>query len=139
MPERGHRARPHTADVIIEARGPTRSECLEEAVLGLVSAFADVGDQAPEGRWPVKLEAGDDEETLVALLDEVIFVVDTLGVVPATVVLEEASDGGISGWLGTVPAASVEVTGAPPKGVSRSELHFGVERGGWRCHAQIDV
>jgi Archease protein family (MTH1598/TM1083) len=63
---RGHRTRAHTGDVIVEAWGPTREACLEEAALGLVGAFADVSGLAPSGRVGLTLSPADVEETLVA-------------------------------------------------------------------------
>ena len=136
---RGHRVRAHTADVIVEAWGPTQLACLEEAVLGLVSVFADVQGLRPSDRHAVTLEPADDEELLVSLLDEVVYVVDALAVVPVAVTLEERVDGGLAGWFETVPAAGVEVTGAVPKGISRSDLEIGRDRGRWQCRAEIDV
>jgi SHS2 domain-containing protein len=137
--DRGHRTRAHTADVIVEAWGPTREACLEEAVLGLVGAFADVRGLAPSGRVGLTLPPADDEETLVALLDELVYVLDARDAVPVAVSLDERFDGGVSGWFATVPAASVTITGATPKGVSRSELIFAEEHGRWRCRVEIDV
>jgi SHS2 domain-containing protein len=125
--------------VIVEAWGPTRGACLEEAVLGLVGAFADVWGMTPSGRVEVTLGPADDEEILIALLDEVMYVLDTTAAVPVEVSLDEGSDGCVSGWFDTVPAASVAITGAIPKGVSRSELIFGEDRGRWRCRVEIDV
>jgi SHS2 domain-containing protein len=125
--------------VIVEAWGPTRKICLEEAVLGLVGAFADVRGLAPNGRVRLTLEPAEDEEILVALLDEVVYVLDALDAVPVMVSLDENIDGGVSGWFETVPVANVMITGAGPKGVSRSELSFSEERGRWRCRVEIDV
>jgi SHS2 domain-containing protein len=125
--------------MIVEAWGPTRNVCLEEAVLGLVGAFVDVRGLAPDSHVRLTLEPAEDEEILVALLDEVVYVLDALDAVPVTVSLDEHVDGGVSGWFETVPAASVTITGAVPKGVSRSELHFSRERGRWRCRVEIDV
>ena len=48
---------------------------------------------------PVAFEEHDHEALLLALLDEVIYVVDVLGTVPANVVLEEAEDGSVVGFL----------------------------------------
>jgi SHS2 domain-containing protein len=40
--DRGHRKALHPADLRIEAWGPTREECIAEAVRGLVDSFAIV-------------------------------------------------------------------------------------------------
>ncbi len=40
--DRGHRNVPHTADLRIEAWGPTREDCIAEALRGLVESFAEM-------------------------------------------------------------------------------------------------
>jgi SHS2 domain-containing protein len=47
---RGHWTMPHPADLRIEAWGPTREDCLAEAVLGLVDSFAVVAGRPLPGR-----------------------------------------------------------------------------------------
>jgi len=42
----GHRSVPHTADLRIEAWGPTREDSIAEAVRGLVESFADISGTA---------------------------------------------------------------------------------------------
>ena len=48
--DRGHRKVLHPADLRIEAWGPTREECIAEAVRGLVGSFAVVAGRAPHAR-----------------------------------------------------------------------------------------
>jgi SHS2 domain-containing protein len=82
-PQRGHAIRAHTADEILEAWGPTREACLEEAVLAwwTASRGRHVG-----WSWHREVElAGTDEEILVALLEEVIYHLDAHGAVPVRV------------------------------------------------------
>lgn len=130
----------HTADVIIEAWGTTPLECLEEAARALVETFADVGDIAATDTVPVMFEfAPDNEEALVAVLEEIVYMVDALGVVPVEVELEETQDGGVAGYFETVPASQVTLNGAAPKGVSRSDLELRQDRGRWSCRVVIDV
>jgi SHS2 domain-containing protein len=139
-PTRGHRTVPHTADLIIEAWGVTALECLEEAAAALVDSFADVADVAATDTVPFMFElAPDDEETLVAVLEEIVYMVDALGVVPVGVALEATEDGGVAGYFETAAAAQVPLGGASPKGVSRSALEFRQDRGRWRCRVVIDV
>ncbi len=138
-PDRGHRTRDHTADVIVEAWGPTRGACLEEAVLGLVRSFADVAGGVPTRRLPLALDAEPDEEVLVDLLDEVVYRLDATAEVPAAIGLHDEPGGGVTGWVDVVAAGDVEVTGALPKGVSRSGLRLADEDGSWRCRVEVDV
>ena len=136
----GYRLLPHVADVIVEAWAPDRPGCLDAAVKGLVATFADPGRAAPDGRVEFGFEAASDEEVLVRLLDEVIFLVDAHGLVPLTVTLFDA-DGAVRGWFATVPVDMVEETGAVPKGISRSGLEFGYDARArrWHCRVIVDV
>jgi len=134
----GHRALPHTADTIIEAWGPTRAECLAETVLGLVELFA-AGDAPPTGSVPFEIDAPADEDVVVQLLDDVLYLLDARGVVPVAVDVEEDDDGALVGEFGVVPARELELVGAVPKGVSRSQLAFRRVDGGWVCRVVVDV
>jgi SHS2 domain-containing protein len=135
----GHRLLPHTADLILEAWAPTRIECLEEAARALVDSFARVPTDLGGRARPIRLLPGDDDATLVALLEEVMFVVDALESVPIAVSLADAEDEGIRGELELVSIDTVEIHGPAPKGVSFGDLAFERDDGGWRCRATIDV
>jgi SHS2 domain-containing protein len=138
-PAMGHRVLPHTADLIIEAWGPSRVVCLEEAARALVDSFASIEGVPVTERVPIQLEQGGDEALLVSLLEEIIYVVDVLGGIPTRVTLEETEDGGISGFIDIAPADVLEIHGSLPKGVSFTDLAFARSDGSWRCHATIDV
>jgi len=140
-PVRGHRTLPHTADVIVEAWGPDRAACLEELVLGTVATFAAVPPEGGSTRTsrPVIVDAPLDEELVVQLLDEVLYLVEVRGVVPVGVDLDDAEDGSVAGFLEVVPVAHVEQVGALPKGCSRSGLVAGPDPAGWRCRVVVDV
>jgi SHS2 domain-containing protein len=130
----------HTADLIIEGWGATAFECLEEAARALVDTFADAGDVVATDTVPVMFELPPDEdETLVAVLEEIVYLLDTRDVVPVDVSLEATEDGGVGGYFETAPASQVAVRGATPKGVSRSQLELGHDDGRWHCRAVIDV
>ena len=75
----------------------------------------------------------------MAVLEEVIYVLEIGGGVPVGAHFATRDEEAVVGYLETVPADRVEVTGAVPKGVSRSELR--VEGGGtrWRCRVVVDV
>jgi SHS2 domain-containing protein len=113
---------------------------LEEAVAGLVAAFADCSGAETTDPVPFALDPADDDELLVQLLEEVLYLVDALGVVPATTEVVEAEDGGIAGSFDVVPVAQIEQTGAVPKAISRGDLSFA--RGTddrWACRFTVDV
>lgn len=135
----GHALRPHTADIAFEAWGPSRLSCLEQAVAALSSAFIATEGTEPSGTARFSLEAPDDGELLVLLLEEVLYVIEVRGAVPVRSELEESSRG-ITGVFRTVPAAEAELIGAVPKAISRHGLRFGADASGtWRCRATIDV
>lgn len=134
----GHRIVPHTADLIIEAWAPTREGCLEQAVMALVSSFVDARLAGGRVTIPFRVEARSGEEQLVALLEEILYLLDTRGVVPVGARLR-VDDEGVFGELDVVPA-DVELVGAVPKGVSRHALELRpVDGRGWCCRAVIDV
>jgi SHS2 domain-containing protein len=135
---RGHLLRAHTADLIVEAWGPTREACLEEAVAGLVTSFAQVADGSGSSYVEVELTGGD-ADLLLAVLDEVIYRLDADDAIPAAVRVRP-SLAGVTVELSLVDRHRVEASGAAPKGVSHSGLEFGErDDGAWRCRVTIDV
>lgn len=135
----GHRLVPHTADVIVEAWGPDRESCFEQAVAGLVAAFASTSGTQAAREHTVHLDGDDPEDLLVELLDEVLFLLDAHDeVVVSTTV--RSLDGGLAVTFGLVPAAAVEVVGAIPKAITYHGLAAGpADDRGWRCRVTIDV
>ncbi|MEU2615472.1 archease [Micromonospora sp. NPDC007271] len=140
-PARGHRNIPHTADVRIEAWAPDREGCVAEAVAAMLDTFVDTAgataDATAETRFAVP--PGDDEELLVAVLDEVIFRLDTAGVLPLATEVRSADGGGLLVRWWMVDTDAVELVGAVPKAVALHELRFGPDRDGWSCAVTLDV
>lgn len=139
---RGHAVREHTADVLIEAWAPTRAACLEEALAAWVETFAEPSAGTPRRDGTVRLcweGAGADEDLLADLLEEAIARLDADGLVVTVARLGDRPDGSVTGELLAVPLDAVEVTGAAPKGVSRSGLELSRHDGGWAARAIIDV
>ena len=96
----GHRCWPHTADLRIEAWAPTREGCIAEAVVGTV-----VVPGHP------------------AVLDELIYLMDTTGDVPIDAELEPVEEG-VDVRFAMVDAATVPQIGALPKAVTLHELRL---------------
>lgn len=136
---RGHVVGPHTADVVIEAWGPTPEVCLEEAVAAFVEIFADVNASDGGEQLPFRVGPGSTGELVVLLLEEVLANVEILGVVPHSARIERVDGDCLEGAFATVPVEKVEVAGPIPKGVSYHRLTFGPEGGEWRCRATVDV
>ncbi|MGW0707398.1 archease [Streptomyces sp. NPDC002643] len=134
----GHRAVPHTADIRVEAWGASRERCLVEAVLGTVECFADVTGVRPTSVERVRLIESGDDDLLAALLDEVVFRVETHGRVPVDVEAEPVDDG-LDVRLALAELADVEIIGAVPKGVSWQALRMAPDAYGWSCGVTVDV
>jgi len=137
--KQGHRLSSHTADCIIEAWGPDRMSCLAEAMLALVEVFAEVPDEPVSRVLPVFVERTSDRDLLVSLLEEEIYTIDVLGVVPIRFHLAETEDGGVAGDMEVVDAGFVELVAPVPKAVSYHGLEISEEGGEWRCRVVVDI
>lgn len=134
----GHRSVPHTADVRVEAWSDTRESCLAQTVLGMVDSFAWVPPGQPVSTEEFRAEDGPDTDLLVAVLEEVIFIVDTTGRVPVAVTVADNGDD-LLVRLDLVAVGRAEQVGAVPKAVSLHELRIGPDGGGWRAAVTLDV
>jgi len=131
---------PHTADLRIKAWGPTREDCIAEAICGVVESFADVSRAGYPHAIGRHLTAGSDADILAAAVEEVIYTLDAAGEVPAAVKVRRAAGGGIDLALAAVDASTVEIIGAAPKAVSLSGLACAPDASGrWSCAVTVDV
>jgi SHS2 domain-containing protein len=134
----GHRRVPHTADVRIEAWAPTRDGCVRHAVLGAVESFLDTSSAHPDHTRTCRVGANRDEDVLVGVLEEVIYLLDTTGEAPADLELHSA-DGAVDVTLSMVDARTVPQVGAVPKAVSLNDLRLSRGQRGWGCSVTLDV
>ena len=134
----GHRTLPHTADVRIEAWGPDLAGCLERAVDGMVSTFADLSAARPAGTVTAEITGAAPGELLVGLLDEVIFRLDTESVLPVRSKVQPTGAGATVDF-DVADVATAELIGAVPKAVSLNELVIEETPAGWRCEVTIDI
>jgi protein archease len=135
----GYRLLPHTADVVVEAWAPTRMACLAEAVRGLVAVFADTAGVVASRSAAFTLAPAGDEELLVRLLEEVIYLLEVDGVVSVDAHLEPAPGGELRGLLGVATLEPAMVVGPAPKAVAWHQLSFARGPGGWACRVTVDV
>jgi SHS2 domain-containing protein len=137
---RGHERLPHTADVRLRAWAPAKLECLAEAVTALVASFASVAPGAPTERFEVAVTASRDEDLLVTALEEVIFLLESDGRVPAGVSVA-ATPQGVRLCLEVTDVTEVEQVGAVPKAISWHDLQFtsGPGTANWSCQFTVDV
>lgn len=133
--KRGHRLVGHTADVIIEAWGPTRTACLEEALVAFIESFAEPVDPQPRPVATLSVTV----DGVDGLLEEVLFRMDTDGMLPALVTCADPGDGPFVCRLEMCPLQDFSITGAVPKAVSLSGLVFERRGGGWWCRVLVDV
>ena len=134
----GHRGVPHTADLRIEAWAPSRDGCIRQAVLGTVDSFLDISSARPHRSLSRRLTAGSDDDLLVAVLEEVIFLLDTVGEAPVDLDLQGA--GGVAEVnFAMVDARTLPQVGAVPKAVSLNDLRLSHDDNGWRCLVTLDV
>lgn len=139
-PARGHKSVPHTADLRIEGWGPTREDCIAEAVRGVVEGFADVSGAGCQHATCRHLTADSDADLLAAAVEEVIYALDAGGQIPVAVDVRPAAHGGIDLVLRAVDASTVEIIGAAPKAASLSGLACAPDASGqWSCAVTIDV
>jgi SHS2 domain-containing protein len=134
----GHRSVPHTADLRIEAWAPTREGCIREAVLGVVGSFLDTSGAPPQRTRQRRLTGDGDDDLLVAVLDEMIYLLDTQSEAPVDVELRSA-DGSVDVSFAMVDASALPQIGAVPKAVSLNELRFARGQQGWQCAVTLDV
>jgi len=135
----GYRVLPHTADTRIEAWAPARAGCLEAAVCALVSTFADVTEMEAANSIEEEFDESTDKDLLVALLEQVIYLVEVVGVVPVTVDFVDEKAGRLAASFGVVPLEAVEICGPAPKAIALSDLAFEERDNEWRCLVTIDV
>jgi SHS2 domain-containing protein len=135
--EAGHRALTHAADLRVEAWAPTRESCIAEALLGTVEAFADVSAASPTAVLR-RAVTGDDEDLLVASLEELVYLLDTAGEVPVAVEVTRAADG-VEICFDMVSVDRLEQVGAVPKAVSLHDLRFEHGPEGWSCSVLLDL
>lgn len=135
---RGHAARSHTADVVIEAWASSAEACYEEAIGAFVEIFAARAVGAGSETVAFDVGPGRPDELLVLLLEEVLLGAELRGRVPTAARVAVREDH-LVGTLSLVPVEEAEVTGPVPKGISYHDLAFGRVDGTWRCRAIVDV
>jgi SHS2 domain-containing protein len=134
----GYRSVPHTADLRIEAWAPTRNGCIREAVLGTVDNFLDTSSARPNHTLVRRLTAEHDDDLLVAVLNEVIYLLDTAGDAPVDVEVN-GTDSDVEVTFALADARTLPQVGAIPKAVSLNELRLAREPASWRCSVTLDV
>ena len=135
----GHRSVPHTADVRVEAWAPSRERCIAEAVAAVVETFLEASDSTrATGAHVCRLFADSDDDLLVAVLDEVVYLLDTAWKVPIDVEIQPLEHA-VDVRFATTDVRLLSQVGAAPKGVSLEEVSLASGPYGWSCSATVDV
>lgn len=135
----GYKLLPRAAEVIVAAWAPTVEGCLAQAVRGLVSGFADVRAVRPQQMVAFVCDPGPEDELLVEVLDEAIYLVHAHDVVPVQVAVAPNSEGGLVGEFGVVPRADVTLRGRVPTAVTWHGLRLAWDGSAWRCHVVVEL
>ncbi|WP_115864302.1 archease [Halorussus litoreus] len=144
----GYELRDHTADVAVEATGPTLGATFAAAADGMAAAMCDVIPESGGERFPVEVRAESREALLFDYLDELIYQRDVRGVLPVdneaavreSDVREPAGDDGE--WTLTGAARGVPLAGLGArdlKAVTYSEMDLRETDDGWRAYVVFDV
>lgn len=136
---RGHRALPHTADVILEAWAPDFPGCCEEAVTAVVDACVDRSGAVVVGHHGLPIAAASPETMLLDAVEGLIFVLDTERDVPVGAEIRAVDGGALELRLTMADRTTVEPIGSGPKAVSRSGFELLTGPDGVRCRFLIDV
>jgi SHS2 domain-containing protein len=81
----------HTADMGIEAAGETLDELLVQAALGMMEIISGA-EALPKEERTVEITAGESGELLVNWLNEILFLFDSRGFLPAKFIIEQATE-----------------------------------------------
>ena len=138
MSDRGWRTRAHTADVIVDAWGPDLATCIAEAIVAVIGLCVEPSSEATAWSAPATVAGDSDEALLIAALDEVIFAIDTSTMIPVGASVRDR-DGTLELTFRLADRDRVELTGAGPKAISRSELAVTTGTDGARCTFLVDV
>ncbi len=131
--------RDHTADVAVEASGPTLDSVFEALGEGLAAAMAE---EIPDSGSRLEFEeaAESREALLFDYLDRLIYERDVREVLPVDheVSVSETEDG----WMAVASARGVplpDVTAREVKAVTYSEMDLSRRDGGWHAYVVFDV
>jgi SHS2 domain-containing protein len=135
--------RDHTADVAVEATGPTLESVFAAAGDGMAAAMCEDVPEASGDRFDFEVRAESREALLFDYLDELIYERDVRTVLPVdneVAVREADGDGGE--WVAEGSARGVplaEISAREIKAVTYSEMVLEERDEGWRAYVVLDV
>ncbi|WP_135852894.1 archease [Halorussus salinus] len=136
----GYELRDHTADVAVEATGPTLAAVFAAAGDGMAAAMCDEIPAETGERFDFEVEAESREALLFDYLDQLIYERDVRAVLPVdndAEIREEADEFAVTASARGVPLA--EITAREIKAVTYSEMELVETDEGWRAYVVLDV
>lgn len=132
--------RDHTADVAVEATGPTLDATVAAVADGLAAAMCDEIPAAGGDRFSLSVRAESREALLFDYLDELIYERDVRGVLPVD--NEATVRGADDAWTVEASARGVPLSAVDArevKAVTYSEMDLREIPAGWRAYVVFDV
>jgi SHS2 domain-containing protein len=138
LPE-GVRLLDHTADVIVEATGPTLEACLARLGAGMFAIFAPPRGPGRQHRLQVEVEADDPQELAIAWLQELLFRSDVGGLALTGFEVELEGRRLRAQVEGRELLPQEQLLGPSVKAPTRHELRVEPGGEGWKAHVVLDV
>ncbi|KTG27488.1 archease [Haloferax profundi] len=135
----GFTLREHTADVAVEADGPSLGAVFAAVADGLAAAMCDDIPETGE-RFSLSVRAESREAALFDYLDQLIYERDVRGVLPVAheaTVQQDGDEWVVDASARGVPFADVEARDV--KAVTYSEMRLDPTNDGWESYVVFDV
>lgn len=130
----------HTADIGIEAWGPTLGSLFEQTAQGLRHLLIGPSPVAPDKQHQVQLEAEDIGELLVTWLNEVIFLFETRNLVPGEFRVERVNENELHAVLHTEAyTPKRHVVEHQVKAATYHQLFLKQGPDGWHARIYLDL
>lgn len=140
MPDQPFEILEHTADIGVRARGPSLAALFENAAAGLLDVAFDAGAVAAKESRPLVAEATDRESLLLNWLQEVLWLVDGEGWLPARVEVHQISETRVTGVAKGEPRDPARhAFRVIVKAVTYHLLSVREEHGAWVAEVYLDI
>jgi SHS2 domain-containing protein len=125
--------------VILECWAPTFATCCAEAVEALVATCFDTGQARATDTLVFTVPPGPEDEMLLQVLDEILFILDTAADVPVAATAGTGDEGRLEVVLTMADRATTPATGSAPKAISLAGFEVASADGEVRCRFLVDV
>lgn len=130
----------HPADIGLRARGPTLAGLFENAAAGMMEIAASPAGIREHEQKPMVAEAPDREALLVTFLEEILWLVDGQGWLPARVAIREMSETAVTATaFGEPRDTSRHQMRLIIKAVTYHQLAVRQTEQGWEAEVYFDI